>query len=105
MGKKKRKELGKSPRKFRGIYRKLGKGFLRIFPGFSDIGVNSGTAVMARQTGRRDRGVRGIPGVVADRGARAACVGDGPGAGDAGGIRGTRVVGKESAGVSKGGGG
>jgi hypothetical protein len=42
---------------------------LRIFLGFSDTGVNSGTAVMARQTGRRDRGVRRIPGVVADRGA------------------------------------
>jgi hypothetical protein len=28
-----------------------------------------GTAVMARRTGRRDRGVRGIPSVVADRGA------------------------------------
>jgi hypothetical protein len=30
-----------------------------------------GTAVMARRTGRRDRGGRGIPGVVADRGAGA----------------------------------
>jgi hypothetical protein len=29
-----------------------------------------GTAVMARRTGRRDRGVRGIPGAVADNGAR-----------------------------------
>jgi hypothetical protein len=28
-----------------------------------------GTAVMARRTCRRDRGVHGIPGVVADRGA------------------------------------
>jgi hypothetical protein len=28
-----------------------------------------GTAVMARRTGRRDRGVRGIPGTVADRAA------------------------------------
>jgi hypothetical protein len=45
---------------------------LRIFLGFSDTGVNSGTMVMARQTGRRDRSVRGIPGVVADRGAGAA---------------------------------
>jgi hypothetical protein len=41
---------------------------LRIFLGFSDVGVNSGTAVMARRTGRRDRGVHGIPGVVADCG-------------------------------------
>jgi hypothetical protein len=59
---------------------------------------------MARRTGWRDRGVRGIPGVVTDRGTGAARVGDGPGAGGAGGIRGTRVVGKESSGVSKGGG-
>jgi hypothetical protein len=42
------------------------------FPGFSDIGVNSGTAVMARRTGRRDRGMPGIPGEVADSGAGAA---------------------------------
>jgi hypothetical protein len=41
--------------------------------------------------------------VVTDRGTGAARVGDGPGAGGAGGIRGTRVVGKESSGVSKGG--
>jgi hypothetical protein len=39
---------------------------------FSDTAVNSGTAVMARRTGRRDRGVCGIPGVVVDRGAGAA---------------------------------
>jgi hypothetical protein len=67
---------------------------LRIFLGFSDTSVNSGTAVMARRTGRRDLGVRGIPGVVADRGAGVACVGDGPSAGGAGGIRGTRVEGE-----------
>jgi hypothetical protein len=36
----------------------------------------------------------GIPVVVADRGAGAARVGDGPGAGGAGGIRGTRAEGK-----------
>jgi hypothetical protein len=45
----------------------------------------------------------GIPIVVADHGAGAARVGDGPGAGGAGGIRGTRAEGKESTGVSKGG--
>jgi hypothetical protein len=39
-----------------------------------------GTAVMARRTGRRDRGVRGIPGTVADRGVGKARVGAGPGA-------------------------
>jgi hypothetical protein len=49
---------------------------------------------MARRTGRRDRGVRGIPGAVADRGAGVACVGAGPTAGGAGGIRGTRAEGE-----------
>jgi hypothetical protein len=39
---------------------------------FSDTGVNSGMAVMARRTGRRDRGGCGIPGVVADSGVGAA---------------------------------
>jgi hypothetical protein len=48
---------------------KLGEGVLRIFLGFSDTDVNSGTAVMERRTGQRDRSVRGNPGVVADRGA------------------------------------
>jgi hypothetical protein len=43
----------------------------------------------------------GIPVVVADRGTGAARVGDGPGAGSAGGIRGTRAEGKESTRVSK----
>jgi hypothetical protein len=42
------------------------------FSGFSGVGVIFGTAVMARRTGWLDRGVRGIPGVVADRGAGAA---------------------------------
>jgi hypothetical protein len=53
-----------------------------------------GTTVMARQTDRRDRGVRGIPGAVADRGAGAVLVGVGPSAGGAGGIRGTRAEAK-----------
>jgi hypothetical protein len=57
------------------------EGLLRIFLGFSDTGVNSGTAVMARRTGRRDRGVRGIPSVVADRGAGATRDGRWPGCG------------------------
>jgi hypothetical protein len=48
------------------------KDFCGFFRAFSDTGVNSGTMVMARWTGRRDRGVRAIPGVVADRGAGAA---------------------------------
>jgi hypothetical protein len=53
-----------------------------------------GTAVMARRTGRRDCGVRGIPDAVADRGAGAARVGGGPSAGGAGGILGTRAEGE-----------
>jgi hypothetical protein len=65
-------------------------GFFR-FPG---IGVIFGTAVMARRTGRRDRGVRGIPGTVADRGVGVARDGDGLSAGGAGGIRGARAEGE-----------
>jgi hypothetical protein len=49
---------------------------------------------MARRTGRQDRGVRGIPGTVADRGAGVARVGAGLSAGGAGGIRGTRAEGE-----------
>jgi hypothetical protein len=49
---------------------------------------------MARRTGRRDRGVRGIPGTVADRGAGKARVGAGPGEDGAGGIRDTRAEGE-----------
>jgi hypothetical protein len=59
------------------------------FP-ISGVGVIFGTAVMARRTGRRDRGVRKIPSTVADRGVGVARVGAGPSAGGAGGIRGTR---------------
>jgi hypothetical protein len=50
---------------------------------------------MVRRTGRRDRGVRGIPSTVADRGAGVARVGAGLNAGGAGGIRGTRAEGFE----------
>jgi hypothetical protein len=49
---------------------------------------------MARRTGRRDRGVRGIPGTVADRGVGKARMRAGLGAGSAGGIRGTRAGGR-----------
>jgi hypothetical protein len=66
---------------------------LRGFP-ISGVGVIFGTTVMARRTGRRDRGVRGIPGTVADRGAGVARVGAGPSAGGAGEIRGTRAEGE-----------
>jgi hypothetical protein len=97
------KKIGKSFRKIRRISREIrGKVFVG-FSGFSGVSVIFGTVVMARRTGRRDHGVRGTPVVEADRGAEAARVGDGPGAGGAGGIRGTRNEGKESAGVSKGG--
>jgi hypothetical protein len=61
------------------------------FPG---VGVIFGMAVMARRTDRRDRGVRGIPGMVADRGAWVARVGAGLNAGGAGGIRGMRAEGE-----------
>jgi hypothetical protein len=74
----------------------LGKLGGRVWRGFpiSGVGVIFGTAVMARRTGWRDRGVQGIPGTVADRGAGEARVGAGPSAGGAGGIRGTRVEGE-----------
>jgi hypothetical protein len=48
---------------------------------------------MARRTGLRDRGVRVIPGTVADRDAGVAHVGAGLNAGGAG-IRGTRAEGE-----------
>jgi hypothetical protein len=49
---------------------------------------------MARRTGRRDRGVRGIPSTVADCGGGVARVGAGPSAGGASRIRGTRAEGE-----------
>jgi hypothetical protein len=88
------REIEKGFRKLGEFLEKLGEGVLRIFLGFSDTGVNSGTAVMVRRAGQRDRGVRGIPGVVADRGAGVACVGAGLNVGGAGGIRGTRAEGE-----------
>jgi hypothetical protein len=73
MGQRKRKELGKILEKFREISSEIRKGneegFCGFFWVFLDTGVNSGTAVMARWTGRRDRGMHWIPGMVADRGA------------------------------------
>jgi hypothetical protein len=78
-----RRKKEKEFRKLGEIQGKLGERGkrLRIFLGFSDTGVNSGTAVMARRTSRRDRGVRGIPGAVADSGAGAARDGRWPGCG------------------------
>jgi hypothetical protein len=61
---------------------------------FPCVGVILGTTVMARRTGRRDRGVRGISGTVADRGAGVAHVGAGLNAGGAGWIRGTHAEGE-----------
>jgi hypothetical protein len=60
----------------------------------SGVSVIFGIVVMARRTDRRDRGMRGIPSAVADRGAGAARVGDGPSAGSAGVIRGMRAEGE-----------
>jgi hypothetical protein len=94
--KKRRKENGNRKGKGLGIREKLlgklgGKGFAG-FSDFSGVGVIFGTAVMARWTGRWDRGVRGIPGTVADCGAGVARVGAGLSAGGVSGIRGTRAV-------------
>jgi hypothetical protein len=94
---KRRKKMEKGKEKgleIRKIAREIrGKRFCGVFriPG---VGVIFGTAVMARWTGRRDRGMCGIPGAVANHGAGVACVGAGPSAGGAGGIRGTRVEGE-----------
>jgi hypothetical protein len=74
-GKGKRKKKEKGFKKLGEILGKLGergKGIFAGFPGFSDAGVISGTSVMARRAGRQDRGKPGIPGKVADNGARAA---------------------------------
>jgi hypothetical protein len=76
---------------------------LRIFLGFSDTGINSGTAVMARRTRQRDRGVRGIPGVVADRGAGAKRRATARAQEVPAGFAARAPCGKESTGVSKGG--
>jgi hypothetical protein len=113
----KKREKKKENRKKENKGRKIEKGFRKLGGflgklgewGFADF---SGFLGYRRQfrdggDGEADRpaGPRcGIPVVVANRGAGAARVGDGPGAGGAGGIRGTRVEGKELTGVSKGGG-
>jgi hypothetical protein len=98
--KEEKRKIGKRRRKgFRNLGEFLGKfggrrkGILRGFP-VSGVSVIFGTAVMARRTGRWDRGVSGIPGVVADSGAGWHAVGDGPSSGGAGGIRGTRAEGE-----------
>jgi hypothetical protein len=57
----KARKIEKGFRKLGEFLGKLGEGFLRIFPGFSNTGVKSGTVVIARWTGRRDRGGAGFP--------------------------------------------
>jgi hypothetical protein len=69
---------------------------------FSGVSVIFRTAVMARRTDWRDRGMPGIPDEVADSGAgRHAASGGGPSAGGAVGIRGTRAEGRKITGVSR----
>jgi hypothetical protein len=63
--------MGKRRReRFRNLGKLLGKLGGKVLRGFPISGRRRDfrTAVMARRTGRRDRGVRGIPGTVADRG-------------------------------------
>jgi hypothetical protein len=78
------KENWKRRKRFRNLGKVLGilggrgNRFLWSFSGFSDTDIRSGTTVMARRSGRQDRGGRGIPGVVADSGAGAACGGRRP---------------------------
>jgi hypothetical protein len=86
--KRKGKEIGKRFRKLGKLLWKLGRKVLVGVFRFPGVGVIFGTVVMARRTGRRYRGVRGIPGTVADRGAGVACMGTVLNAGGAGGIRG-----------------
>jgi hypothetical protein len=56
-GKRNRKEF----RKIRRISREIRGRVFAGFSGFSGVGVIFGTAVMARRTGRRDRGGAGFP--------------------------------------------
>jgi hypothetical protein len=91
---KKEKKIGKKKGKEKGIREKgkkgkKGEGFRKLgeilgklegrgrrdfvgFSGFSGVSVIFGTVVMARRTGRRDRGLPRIPGKVADSGTGAA---------------------------------
>jgi hypothetical protein len=82
------KEIGEKSREFGNSLGKIREGFCGVFR-FPGVGVIFGPAMMARRTGRRDRGVRGIPGrwPTAALGRRA---GARPGCG-AGGNRGTRI--------------
>jgi hypothetical protein len=60
---KKEKKLGERFLENLGkLLRGFEEGFLRDFPGFRVSTRFPGTAVMAKRTGRRDRGMRGIPG-------------------------------------------
>jgi hypothetical protein len=55
------KEIGKSFRKIRRISQEIRRRVFAGFSGFSGVDVIFGTAVMARRTGRRDRGGAGFP--------------------------------------------
>jgi hypothetical protein len=91
--KRKGKEIGKRFRKLGKLLGKLGVRICGVFR-FPGVSVIFGMAVMARRTGRRDRGVRRIPDAMDNRGAGAARVGDGPSAGGDGGIHGTHAEGE-----------
>jgi hypothetical protein len=85
------RKLGEISRKIR---REVKKVFLRIFLGFSDNGVNFGTAVMARRTRRRDCSGAGFPTWWPTAALGRHAMGDGPSAGGASGIRGMRAEGE-----------
>jgi hypothetical protein len=55
------KKIGKSFRKIRRISQEIRGKVFAGFSGFSGVGVIFGMAVMARRTGRRDRGGAGFP--------------------------------------------
>jgi hypothetical protein len=57
----KRRKIEKRYIKLGEVSRKIRRRVLRIFLGFSATGVNFRMAVMARRTGRRDRGGAGFP--------------------------------------------
>jgi hypothetical protein len=72
---------------------KLGGGFCGVFR-FLGVSVIFGTAVTARQTGRRDRGGAGFPAWWPTAALGRHTLGDGLSAGGAGGIHGTRAEGE-----------
>jgi hypothetical protein len=93
IGKEKGKEIGKRFRKLGKLLGKLGGGFCGVFR-FLGVSVIFGTAVTARQTGRRDRGGAGFPAWWPTAALGRHTLGDGLSAGGAGGIHGTRAEGE-----------